>query len=289
MGAKKKATPFNPPRLGLPLRLLRMDIVAEKRENSNTFQLGFNLYNGADGSEFLEYKLPYPAIIQHCSGFVRVVWLINGYAGTNKAKEFLNDIIARFLITFAEYKPQRINYKIKVQHNTTAELKEFSKRLESIKAKRYVPARADSFDDHTFWAIKLYAEDTIRDNGFIVYDSLESWALNQFIDKERSTIKAKCRSIWHWYEERNFQLPQKHKEQKIYLEETMATRKAHITQLNRTRGEQNKRAVINVITGLFADDYKKKTGAWHFAKIAEQVSLSSKTVAKIIKEYEAEL
>jgi len=167
------------------------------------------------------------------------------------------------------------------------QVREFSKQLKSLPTRKHIPKRADNFEDFTFWAIKLYAEDMIRATGFIVYDSLESWALSQFVDKERSTIRAKCRSIWNWYNERDFKLnDKKHREQKKYLEETMATRTEHIKKVSREKAERNRRKVINLITGLYADDYKKKNGAWHFGKISEATGISSKTVGKIIKELE---
>ena len=141
------------------------------------------------------------------------------------------------------------------------------------------------FEDFIFWAIKLYAEDMIRNYGQISYGIFEDWALTQFEDKERSTIRAKCRNIYAWYEARNWELPEtkKHRKLKDYLEETMASRKEHITKLNKQTAERNKKLVINIITGMFADEYKKKSGSWHYQKIAEATNLSRYTVAKIIK------
>jgi AraC-like DNA-binding protein len=129
----------------------------------------------------------------------------------------------------------------------------------------------------------------IRATGFIVYQSLEDWAMTQFVyngHKERSTVRAKCRSVFNWYEAKDFDISTKntHKPLKEYLKETKMTRQEHMKRISAEKAERNKRAVINIMTGLYADDYKKKNGAWHFGKIAEATGLSSKTVAKIIKE-----
>ena len=273
------------------------NIIAKKTELLKSFWLYFWI-NGI-GDEWIEYGLPIPTIHKHINNGYFVGWAIDGYFATAKGQKFLNDIIARFLISFKEQEIERLPYKPspKDLDNTTTriyakvyKLRAFSRQLKSLPTKQYIPKRADIFEDHTFWAIKLYAEDQIRATGFIVYSQLEDWALNQFLGrKERSTIRAKCRSVWNWYADRDFELPQKkHRPQKNYLEETMASRAENMKRVSAMKAERNKRAVINLMTGLYADDYKKKSGAWHYSKIAEATGLSRYTVAKIVKEVLAE-
>ena len=55
----------------------------------------------------------------------------------------------------------------------------------------------------------------------------------------------------------------------------------------KAREEKTRRTVINAITGLYADEYKKKSGAWHIGKVAEATGVSRNVVAKYIKQYEA--
>jgi ATP-dependent Zn protease len=116
---------------------------------------------------------------------------------------------------------------------------------------------------------------------------LESFAFAHFVDraKDKSTLKAKCRSIWNWYNDRGWTIPKRYDKT---MEETMATRSEHLRNVKKEEARRNRANVINLITGLMADEYKKKSGSWHFAKIAGAVKLTSKTVAKIIKEYEKE-
>ena len=68
---------------------------------------------------------------------------------------------------------------------------------------------SNRYQDAIFWAIKLQAEKLIRTfKGWFDYRLLEEWAIDQFVpDKEQSTIKAKCRSVWHWYDNLNFEIP----------------------------------------------------------------------------------
>ncbi len=301
MRAKKKLSPkFGDWGLSLGVNSMN-NIISKNTELIKHFWLYFWI-SGA-GEEWIEYNLPIPTIHKHINNGYFVGWAIDGYFGTKKGQEFLNDIIARFLLTFHDTGIKRLPFKPSKKdldeqtariYTKVYKLREFSKQLDSLPTKKlYTPTRADSFEDFTFWAIKLYAEDQIRATGFIVYDSLESWASMQFLEnKERSTIRAKCRSVWNWYNDRDFELSnsqeKKYNNLEHYLEETMASRAENMKRVSRNKAERNKRAVINVMTGLYADDYKKKNANWHFGKIGEATNLSAKTVAKIIKEIEAE-
>jgi len=68
----------------------------------------------------------------------------------------------------------------------------------------------------------------------------------------------------------------------------MATRKEHIDKLNADRKKTTRRKILNCVTGLMANDYKKKSGAWHYGKISEETGISTKTIARYIKQFEEE-
>lgn len=211
---------------------------------------------------------------------------IDGYFGTRKGSEFLNDVIARFLITFSELRPQRLPYKPHIKpdlgHYTAKiyKLKELQS-LKNLPKKAKAPQRADSFDDYTFWAIKLYCEDLIRVQGLVSYPQLEDFAYGNFENKERSTLRAKCRSIFNWYEARGWDISTKRRE-------WVMTREERAKSNTEARALKAKTKVINAITGLMAATYKKKNGAWNAKAIATDLQLSQPTVAKYIKEFEDE-
>jgi hypothetical protein len=104
------------------------------------------LYSNAVGNEFLEYNLPAPNYVLHSNrGGVFIGWLINGYPGTKEAREYFNDIIARFIIGFKEHKPERLPYKPHLNNKNalidtkhTYELKQFQviRLTESLKFPR---------------------------------------------------------------------------------------------------------------------------------------------------------
>ena len=68
----------------------------------------------------------------------------------------------------------------------------------------------------------------------------------------------------------------------------MATRIEHIEKVNSKRKEDNRRTGLNCITGMFAHEYQKKSGAWHLGKIAKETGLSTKTISNFLKEYQDE-
>ena len=287
---KKKAKPLCLATEGLALGVTFMSIIANKNKLLQAFWLYFHIKSGV-GIEWQDEDLPIPTIHKHINKGYFIGWAIDGYFGTKKGQEYLNDTIARILLTLKPYNIERLPFKPNATDLQTAriyarvyKLQEISKNLKSLQKKNLIPTRADNFEDFTFWAIKLYAEDLIRDNGFIVYESLENWALTQFEHKkERSTIKAKCRSVYNWYYERDFNIPKKHKPLKQYLEETMATRSENMKKVSKEKEETNRRKIVNLITGLYAEDYKKKNGAWNITKIAKDLNIHRNTVAKHLK------
>jgi len=279
-------------------------IIPKEIENLEDLDQVFWLFfylKKSKGVEWQEEGLPIPTLIKHLNKGTYWAWAINGFLGTNKSQEFMNDIIARILITFKDLEPERLAWKpTKLLDDKTAHifkkaysLKLFSKQLRSLEKKKYIPKRAESFADFTFWAMKLWAEDEIRNYGLIAYENFENWALSQFVHKEKSTIRAKARSIWNYYYERDWKLP-KHNEKKYetiekWYEDSRMTRAEHMKKLNRKREEESYKKVVNTITGLYANEYKKKNGKWNISKIARELGMHRDTVSKHLKVFEEKL
>jgi len=226
-----------------------------------------------------------------------IAWQIDGFFYTQKGIDYLNDMIARIILTLRECKPERLIYK----PNTKQELAHYYPKIyklkelqkaKSLTAKAHAPRRAEALDDYCFWAIKLYTEDSIRIFGegiVIPYSQIEEWAFAQFIDykKGRSTVRAKARSVWNWYDEHDWLLPKGYK-RKFTDEEYQMTRTERARSNAKARADKARKAVINAITGLYADEYKKKSGAWHIGKISKVTRVHRDTVSKYLKQYEEE-
>ena len=215
--------------------------------------------------------------------------------------DYLNDMIARITITLKECKPERLlfkpNMKEPLAHYYPKIYRLFElQKAKSLTKKTHAPIRAEALDDFCFWAIKLYTEDAIRIYGEgtpVPYSQIEEWAFTQFIDykKGRSTVRAKARSIWNWYDKHSWKLPKgyvKKYNTKKELEDLIMTRQERAKSNAKARAEKARKAVINAITGLYADEYRKVNGKWHIGKISKATSITEKTVSKYLKQYEEE-
>jgi hypothetical protein len=108
-------------------------------------------------------------------------------------------------------------------------------------------SRADALFDNTFWVLKLRAEDVIKHKGYVTYDELLSFALENFIDfKDKSTLKSKCKSIVNWYENRDWKIGRankKYENMKHYQEAEMATRKEQAKKMTEIRADRTKKRI----------------------------------------------
>jgi len=246
---------------------------------------------GAKGDEFLEYNLPTPNYLLHAQRGVFIGWLIKGYPGTKKSREFFNDIIARFILGFKNYRPERLPYKPNTEReahkqlNVAYDLKNFQ-NLPSIKTRtRHYKASETNPIDQIFWAIKLHTEDLIRQYGEstpIAYSLLEEFAFRNFFDrKDKSTLKAKCRSVWNWYDERNWTIPTRRE-----WEMTRSERAKANAELKKQRARATLLGFIK--DSLLVNEYKKKDGTWNVTKLSKATGLDPKTVRKHLRELQEE-
>ena len=241
--------------------------------------LYFHLF-GAEGCEFLEYKLPYPNFLMHSNLGVFIGWLIKGYPGTAKSKDYFNDIIARFIIAFKEYKPERLPYRPNLAREAIVntkqpyDLKLFQNLPSLYWANKKLIWSADSVGtiDQIFWAIKLYTEELIKEFGEgtpVPYEFLEDFAMRNFFDrKDKSTLRAKCRNIWNWYNDRGWKM----------------TRRERALTNAKSIKEKKRRQILNAVTGIMKDEYIKDNGTWNKYKLAKDLGMSFHTINKHIKE-----
>lgn len=158
-----------------------------------------------DGSELFEYNLPHPVEYIRYGNEYTLKYALNGYFATKSAHTYLNDVLARFTLSM-----KVLSTNISSTDTKGIDLDLF-RGLRSIqRSKSY--ETVDVGQDNVFWSIKLYLEDLIRQSGegnLIAYSLLESFAFDRFIErtKDKSTLKAKCRSIWNWYNEREWTIP----------------------------------------------------------------------------------
>jgi len=248
------------------------------------------------GVEWIDQGLPIPNYLEHTHKGYILGYEINGYFGTQKSQEYLNDIIARVLITFKDLKACRLNYEplpplplrsVRCAHTfrTSYDLKDLQK-LQSIEGEKYLPRQsADNFEDYTFWAIKFHCEELIKRFGVPEYQRLESFALRSFEGKEYSTLKAKCRSVWNWYEKRDWEIPKGYTKVNKTKAQIMASRQEHIKKVNDNRELKTRNKIKSIIDDIFMQEQiKLKNGKLKISAIAKLTEIHRKTVAKHLKE-----
>ena len=248
-------------------------------------------YQTGNGTEWIDYDLPPPGVLKHVRNGIFIGWALDGYFGTNKGQTYLNDIIARYLITFKDNKAQRLPYKPQKDlldskthlDYTKHKLREFQGLKSIARASKIVSQQrnSDSKQDHVFYAIKFFCEDLIFSQGIPTYSQLLEFAEQNFKYKESSTLRAKCRSIYNWYEERDFTILKKKKYENLnnYWEITQMTRKENLKEINNKRNETSKAKVLGAITEL--QHLNKKITGNAIARITGQ---NVKTARKYLKE-----
>ena len=262
------------------------DFFMEKNHALEYFTL---LLKGEDLLGLLDENLPTPNKIQLMRGLVpkfAIMYHIAGYTGTKKSRAFFNDIVARFCLTLPVQ--ERLPYELDTEYQTERiyHLKEFQS-LKSLKthfgAINYTPKN----NDLIFWSLKVYVEQNIIElGGFVPYQTVEIWAFGMFEHKakDKSTLRAKCRSVWTWYEERDWRLSLFAKEKKS-KEEVMATRLEHIKKVNQNRKTKVKVAISTVLEDMFVQEQiKYKNGNYKISAIAELTGIGRNAVSKYLKE-----
>lgn len=237
--------------------------------------------------------IPYPQNYEISGKDFIYWWLLDGFFWTNNNINYLNDIIARFKITYPDCRHLETKWTDTENNINPIKLKQF----QGLKSKandiisNYQIKRAETYQhkDSTFWCLKLYAEALIREDGMIIYQRLEKFALENFSNHKKgwSTVRMKIASIYKWYEERDWQIGReksKYKDLKHYQEETMATRVQHAKNMAQKKVDENISKIKNAITGLMADSmFKKKNGTWNGKAIADYLSIDPRTVNKYLK------
>ena len=260
------------------------EINLNKQENNTILQI-------AAGLEIIELfgnAIPYPNHHYYDNSYEnRLVycWEIDGFFGTKKGYDFLNDIIARFKLSC----DSSFLHSLKMvddENQSTHKLKAFQglKSLASERVKEKF-AKLSKMHDYVFWCLKVTAEDMIRQNGLIIYSAFEDFATSNFLDKckDKSTLRAKCRNIYNWYFERDWKIGRE--KSNLSKEEIMATRQEHQKNMVENLMDKNRMIVQNAVSGLFSNSlFKKKNGSWNAVTISTHTGLDVRTVRKYLKE-----
>jgi hypothetical protein len=113
----------------------------------------------------------------------------------------------------------------------------------------------------------------------IAYELIEDWAISQFEHKEQSTIRAKCRSVWNWYNNKDWELP-KNKGRKSEMSRT-----EHIKKVHQNRRQKTWNKINAVLEDMFVQNkIRKKNGKLKIKAIAEIADIDYRTVSEHLRE-----
>ncbi len=242
-----------------------------------------------NGTEWIDAGIPAPHWFYRLDGdpsFYYIAWLIDGFFATKRGQRYLHDVIARLVLLLPVR--ERLLWPPKGDPRPDIppyHLKEISSWIPSLPRKW--SGKTDTTDnngkDKVFWAIKWKIEQIIESQGEgkpVVYELVYNWATDHFLGevKDKSTLRAKARSVWNWYDKRNWTIPKRR--------ESAMSREEHIKQVHNKRREESKRKVLGLLTGMFAEEYKRGN-RWNVSKIAKDLRMGRDTVARIIKEWES--
>ena len=289
-------------------------------KNKEFFFIFFYLA-GAKGDEFIDLYLPTPNLIiypKNKNG-VFIGYFIEGFLGTKKGKLFLADIVKRFEKTFL--KLPHIGYVERIKHppiidkNTNCHfqieiiysLKSFSKILDSLT--EYTTKKQEQIknlkiaeaigekkvtDDALFDYMRFIAYDFVKANGkeALTREYLEKIGEigNEILNKTKpfSTIRAKAKAIYNWiqenYNESGSNINNWNYKRKLNDEELEMTRKERALKNAQEQYNKAHKKILSLITGMFANEYKKKNNKWHISKIAKDLGMSRDTVRKHLKD-----
>ena len=232
-----------------------------------------------DGSELLDHNLPSPHYYhRYDENYYTFAWILEGYFHTNKGIAYLNDMIARIALTIpieSKYDHSPI-YKEAI---TPLKLEAFqnAKSLKTDFTRQSINRDNTASKDMVWWCIKAQAESLIRQfDGWFNYEILEQWAFNMFVDdvKDKSTLKAKCRSTWMWYEKRDFVIPSKDRGFKM-------SRSKNMERVNNIRKFQSREKIIE---SCKKDALLMKNGKISVSAIATDAGVSRPTANKYLLE-----
>ncbi len=271
-------------------------IIADNSQDYNTVLKVATIYNKEFIDFLLEYNIPMPIAkgLSKDGNMYRFEYLITGYFNTKTSIEYFNDIIARFVLSFIYGDNLYFtNYRTRRQEQKPIDLSMFQnlKSIEPVKKEYKLNPSMKNDIDIVFWALKSHFEYLIKQKKYS-YEMLEIYAFDNFVDnvKDQSTLRAKCRSIFNYYYERDFRIPQRKKyERQTKTKETWdMTRSEHMKKVKTNQKKETRKKILSTITGMFANEYKLPNGNWNKSKLARDLGISLATIKRHFKEIEAE-
>ncbi len=278
--------------------------------------------NRRNFSDWIDADLPQPTLIAEAYDGYFIGWAINGKIKTKEQKNFYKDLSLRLKKTLLKRTDlQRVENSsvwalqyaleggerfITKQSYEMKKLASFCESLTSKEEKEKKLADTTTREElHIYAGTYEKSEDALFD--FIrhkVYDykriamiekrevsleELDNYAkaiadigYEVIGGKGISTAKAKAKNIaeWTFYNYGNGKRKRKTKTE----EELKMTRIERSKANAKLKYDRVHKKILNIITGMFADEYKKKDNSWNISKIAKEANVTRASVYKHLKD-----
>lgn len=244
----------------------------------------------------VEYKLffNWQRTEHRCLDFIIFKLVLDGYAGTHKSYNYLQDLMTRLAqLDLKREIIAKIDYKDIYCENYDAKFKDFG-NLPSVQQQKnlFCDSRAANDHDPYFWYMKHYIEYLIKSRisqPLSYYKLMLEEATKRFPLKDFSTLKAKAKSIFAWYERRNFECYETYT-RKFTDEELTMTRSENMKRV-KTLQKVKTRAIIKELiadNSLFDNEFIHSEGRFkglvNVEKLSNYTNISKITIRKHLKE-----
>jgi len=270
-------------------------------KTKKAFLLIFRVWG--NGDEFFDTFLPHPNVWKPLYDSYLIGYLLEGFFLTNKNKQFLHDVIVRFIATFEKIGAFRVEWIGWINFNYLQD--KDIKHLNIFNLRDDIAIYLETKKTHKdYRALELLASATEykeSDDAFFdwlrfkIYDFVKANGKNALTldyckelghKKGISTPFAKAKAIYNWVME-NYNpkgVNNWNYKRKLSDKELEMTRRERALSNAKAQYEKAHKKIISLVTGIFKDEYKKPNGTWNINKISKETGLSRPTIYKHLKD-----
>ena len=283
-------------------------ILLKNINSKHCFVLAFRIWG--KGTEVFDTFLPPQNIHKWLDNSYLIAWIVEGYFLTKQNQKFLSDVIKKMIETLLKAGALRVEWIgwiniAKLNNNDIIHLNAYNLRNNIAPYLEYRKNKTDyralellasateykESDDAFFDWLRFKVYDFVKENGknALTLDYCKELAIIGYEimghKKGISTPLAKAKSVYNWVMENyNPKGNNWNYVRKLSNEELEMTRRERALKNAQEQYNRAHKKIMSLITGIFADDYKKKNGKWHISKIAKDLKISRDTVRKHLRE-----
>lgn len=279
-------------------RMIANKSLAQAYKKRNTELILF-IYSQAV-EQFLEFLCEYKLFFNwqrtehRFLDFIIFKLVLDGYTTTYKSYNYLQDLMTRLAqLDLKREIIAKIDYKDIYCENYDAKFRDFG-NLPSVQQQKnlFYGDRVANDHDPYFWYMKHYIEYLIKtriSHPLSYYKLMLDEAIKRFPLKDFSTLKAKAKSIFRYYEKRDFKIFEKY-ERKLNDKELAMTRSENMKRVKELQKMKTRAFIKELISNenLFENEFIHSEGQYkglvNVEKLSNYTKISKITIRKHLKE-----